>query len=106
MIDSRNSNFIGKDNKINYEAIIEYTESEISVIDEMIKDILLTRKELNSYCKSIKQEYKFFKKHSRGNTYKYNFHGRLPSVILESLIGLLNSLIARLEMNIQKMKDK
>ena len=99
MLDWRNRNFIGKDNRIKYEAIIGSTESEISAMDEMIKDILLARKQLNSFCKSVKKEQKFFKKHREANMYKYNWHGTPP-------FEILNLLIARLEMNIQKMKGK
>ena len=96
MVDLRNLNFIGKDNIINHEVIIGSFESKISTMD---KDILLARKQLNSFCTSVKKEQKFFKKHREANMYKYNWH-ETPH------FEILNSLIARLEMNIQKMKGK
>ena len=83
--------------EINVEGMLGKLESDISTMDKMMKDILATRKQISSFCKSTKKEQKLFKKNPDMNINKHTWSGTPP-------VDTLKLLVANLEKNIKKIK--
>tara|TARA_Y100000034_G_scaffold19552_1_gene22090 strand:+ start:4656 stop:4949 length:294 start_codon:yes stop_codon:yes gene_type:complete len=90
--------FIGKDNEIDSEGMTAHLEARIPLMDEMVKNILVAKKEINSFCKSSKKEQKFHKKNPHlSGVSKHAWTGTPP-------FDTLRLLVANLEKNIKKIK--
>ena len=72
--------------EINVEGMLGKLESDISTMDKMMKDILATRKQISSFCKSTKKEQKLFKKNPEMNINKHTWSGTPPIDTLRLLV--------------------